>query len=159
MEGLAFRTRGSLTHKFFPACKERARGICFSSGQGPVRLAQPSKLLSGDAQHMDHLKVCLLVATAWFALAAAGHAFPKVETNLTADKSAVIVTGSNTGAQGYRCSIAGRISIEGQRAFQPLQCNFSLPGNTPTKQMCEVPASGGGLIREVGGVKMTCVPQ
>lgn len=108
---------------------------------------------------MDHVKVYFLAVTAWLTLAATGQAFPKVETNLSADKSAVIVTGSNISAQGYRCSIAGRISLEGQRAFLPLQCNFSLPGNTPAKQLCEVPASDPGPIREVGGVKMTCLPQ
>jgi hypothetical protein len=105
------------------------------------------------------LRICVSAAAAWLVLAPVGQAFPEVETSLTADKTMVVVTGSNSGAQGYRCSVVGRISIEGQRAFQPMQCNFSLPSNTSAKQVCEVPAIGDGPIRELGGVKMTCVPQ
>ncbi len=84
--------------------------------------------------------------------------YPWAGAALNADKSAVIVTGSNTGDTNYTCMVTGRIRVTEQRAFAKLDCRFNLPGNTAERQFCEQSGNGPGSLASIEGDKFTCVP-
>lgn len=100
-----------------------------------------------------------VILLGWLGLTATSSAFPELNAALNADKSAVVVTGSNTADHAYQCLITARISVTGQRAFAPLSCTFNLPANIAEKQFCQKDGTGPGSLAKVEGVRSTCVPR
>ena len=106
--------------------------------------------------------VSLVLAMGWLSLLAAASAvegYPAAECALSADKSALVVVASNSGATSYACTATCRYTEAGQRALQNFQCNFSLGASAAEKAVCEQNGSGAGHFAEVKPIHFACVPR
>lgn len=85
--------------------------------------------------------------------------YPNAQCTLNADKSSMVVVASNAGDGAYNCSATCKISIVGQRAFDPFKCNFSLRANAAEKVVCERKGSGPGHFTKVSPTRFACAPR
>jgi hypothetical protein len=91
-------------------------------------------------------------------LAAAG-AYPGANCTLNADKSRMNVVASNGSGKSYTCLVTCRVSVAGQRAFDPFQCQFVLRAHAAPKVVCGQKGGHPGAFTAVSPTRSTCVPR
>lgn len=100
----------------------------------------------------------VVLLAGWSGVASAA-GFPNAQCTLNDDKSSMIVVASNTDDKAYNCLVSCRISVAGQRAFDPFKCNFSLRANANEKSVCMRKGSGPDHFTKVSSTKYTCAPR
>lgn len=84
---------------------------------------------------------------------------PSAQCAFNADKSSLVLTVSNTGAQAYACTASCQYTETGKRPLQTLGCNFNLAGNTAARAACDIDGQGPGHFAEVRPTRFVCQPR
>lgn len=96
---------------------------------------------------------------AWTALTGVAVANPNVQCTFNADKSQVLMMGSNPGDTAFRCVASCRVTVAGQRALERFECNFNLAKNAGEKAVCDRKGGGPNFYTALSPTKMTCAPR
>ena len=84
---------------------------------------------------------------------------PSVECTLNADKSNVLVIGSNAGGQSYQCMASCRATVVGQRALERVECKFNLSAKAGETTVCSSDGGGPNFYSAVSPTKFACAPR
>jgi hypothetical protein len=104
-------------------------------------------------------KVLFSVAFVLLAGSAIAAGYPNAECRIGPDKLSLSVIASNPTDTAFSCVASCRANLKGQRAFQNVDCKFTLGKNAAEKVACTESTAAPKLFTAVAPIKFTCVPK
>ena len=84
---------------------------------------------------------------------------PVVECGLSADRSSLVVTASNTGGSAYACAAACRFKLTGERPLNTFNCSFTLGANAAMSTVCNLAGKAPDHFAELLPTRSQCQPR
>lgn len=162
---IAKATRAGCSLKFFPA---QSLGIpwCFNAfdiGSDSIRgradcYPMPFKI-HWMFRGMNMKFFAAVVFIVGITISPLAMAAPSAQCALNADKSSVSVMVSNPDSGSWTCIASCRVYVEGQKAIEPMKCNYSVRPNASNKAECQRDSGEAKHYSHLGPTSMTCQPR